>query len=185
MLPMRLLAEIDVLADGRLLARMARASVAVLVAGLAACVATGLSAGVGSLAQTRWWVFLVVGSALALPVHELVHAAAFKLLSPGCRVTFGAQACFLYTDAHGAVLTRGRMTCVLLAPAVAVTLGLAACALCAGEAVLAVALGAVHLSGCVGDVLMAAEAWSEPACTHVRDTDSGVELLSADDASGS
>ncbi len=181
MLPMRLLAEIDVLSDARLLGRMTRASAAVLVAGLAACVATGLAAGVGDIASPWWWAALAVGSAAALPVHELVHAAAFRLLSPGCHVTFGAQSCFLYTDAHGAVLTRGRMTCVLLAPAVLVSVALGAAALLAGQAVLAVALAALHLAGCVGDALMVAEVWAEPSCTHVRDTERGIDLLCADE----
>lgn len=180
MLPMRLLAQIDVLVDENLQARIARLSVATLAVGLAVCVAVGLEAGVGSLGSPWWWIVLVVGSLLALFAHELVHAVAFKLLCPGCKVSFGAQSLFLYTNAHGATLTRARMTCVLLAPAVLVTLALSACACTAGQALLAVALAALHLAGCVGDALMVAEAWAEPSCTHVRDTDCGIELLAAE-----
>ena len=177
---MRLVAYIDVLGDEALLARMTRASVAVLVCGAAACVAVGLGCGWGGVGSVWWWVALVVASVAALPVHELVHGAAFKLLCPGCRVSFGFESMFLYTNAHGAVLTRGRMTCVLLAPAVVVTVGLAAGSLAAGEAVLAVALATLHLAGCVGDALMVREILCEPECTHVRDTDRGVELLASE-----
>ena len=174
---MRLIADIDVLGDEALLARMARLSVGILAGGAVACVAVGICLGWGGAASLGWWAALVLASAAALPVHELVHGAAFKLLCPGCRVSFGFESMFLYTNAHKAVLPRGRMTCVLLAPAVVVTLVLAVGAAAAGEAVLACALAALHLAGCVGDVLMAREIRREPECTHVRDTDRGVELL--------
>ena len=71
------------------------------------------------------------------------------------------------------------MVAVLLAPAVLVTGALAALrALAAGRPVLAVLLAGVHLSGCAGDLLMAEAALRERACTHVRDTETGITLLS-------
>lgn len=176
---MRLLANIDVLGDGAFQARVARLSLAVLVAGLAAGVAAGVAWGAdgGAVWTPWWWVALAAGSLAALPVHEFAHAAAFKLLCPGCRVSFGAQGGFLYTSAHGVVARRGRMVAVLLAPAALVTAALAAAALAAGRPALAVLLAAAHLAGCSGDLLMAVEALREPSCTHVRDTDVGVDLL--------
>ena len=56
--------------------------------------------------------------------------------------------------------------------------GVAAAAALASCPVLAVLLAGLHLSGCAGDALMAAAAMSEPRCTHVRDTDTGIALLS-------
>ena len=177
---MRLIAHIDVLEDEALQARLARLSVAALAATLVLGVACGLLTGGdgGAAATPAWWVALVVASLVALPVHELVHGAAFKLLCPGCRVTFGAQDAFLYTNAHGATASRGRMVAVLLAPAVLVTAVLVAASLAAGCPALAVLLAGAHLAGCAGDALMAADALREPACTHVRDTDVGIDLLS-------
>ena len=75
------------------------------------------------------------------------------------------------------VASRGRMFAVLLAPAMLVTAAVAALALVAGCPVLAALLAGIHLSGCSGDILMAAAALHEGRCTHVRDTDTGIELL--------
>jgi hypothetical protein len=177
---MRTIVDIDVLGDAVLQARITRWSVAILVAGLALAVVVGMLAGVGprGLLDPWWWLALAAGSLAALPVHELVHAVAFKLACPGCRVSFGHQDAFLYTRTDGACATRARMVCVLLAPAVVVTGALAAIALVAGRPVLAVLLAFVHLSGSSGDLLMACETLRESACTHVRDTEFGITLLS-------
>lgn len=174
---MREVANIDVLGDGALQRGIAWLSLAVLggtvlLAGLLAFVLGG------ECLDVWWWAALALGSLVALPVHELVHGAAFKLLCPGCRVSFGFQDAFLYTRTDGAVLPRGRMVVVLLAPAVLVTAALAAAALAAGRPVLAVLLAGIHLAGCAGDVLMAAACLREPSCTHVRDTETGITLLS-------
>lgn len=174
---MREVADIDVLGDAALQRGIAWLSLAVLggtvlLAGLLALVLGG------ERLDVWWWVALALGSLVALPVHELVHSAAFKLLCPGCRVSFGFQDAFLYTKTDGAVASRGRMVAVLLAPAVLVTAGVAAAALAMGCPLLAVLLAGFHLSGCAGDALMAWAALSEPRCTHVRDTDVGIDLLS-------
>ena len=70
------------------------------------------------------------------------------------------------------------MVAVLLAPAALVSAAVAAAATLAGCPVLAVLLAGLHLSGCSGDVLMVAEALREPLCTHARDTETGISLLS-------
>lgn len=127
-----------------------------------------------------WLAALIAGSLAALPVHELVHAATFKLLVPGVRVGFGFKDAFLYTTINGAVVPRSAELAALLAPAVVVTPALVAAALAYSCPALAVLLGATHLSGCVGDLLMAHAILREPACTHVRDTEFGIMLLSED-----
>lgn len=177
---MRVLSDIDVLGDEGLQARIARLSLLLVAFGLALALAVAVASGAdgGALSTPSWWVALALASLVALPVHELVHAAAFKLLCPSCRVRFGAQGAFLYTATDGALASRGRMVTVLLAPAVTVTAALAVGALLAGCPALAVLLSAVHLSGCAGDLLMAAAALRAPGCTHVRDTDRGISLLS-------
>lgn len=171
------IADIDVLGDAALQQRIVRLSLVVAAATVLLAVLLGIGLG-GEGIDVWWWVALAVGSLLALPVHELVHAAAFKLLCPGCRVSFGFQDAFLYTRTDGAVAGRGRMVAVLAAPAVLVTAVLVAAALAAGRPVLALLLAGIHLSGCAGDLLMVAAILREPRCTHVRDTDSGITLLS-------
>ena len=175
---MRTIADIDILDNEPLQARVARLSLAIVVATVLVAVSLGFAMG-GEKIDVWWWVALAAGSLVALPVHELVHAAAFKLLCPGCGVSFGLKDAFLYTKTDGAVLRRGHMVAVLLAPAVLVTAVLAALALGAGLPVLAVLLAGIHLSGCSGDILMASAALRERACTHVRDTETGITLLSA------
>ena len=174
---MRTIADIDILGNEPFQARVAQLSLVVIVAAVLAAVVLGLAVD-GEKLDVWWWVALAAGSFVALPVHELVHAAAFKLLCHGCTVSFGFQDAFLYTKTDGAVLRRGRMVCVLLAPSVLVTAVLAALALGACLPVLAVLLAGIHLSGCAGDILMAVACLREGACTHVRDTETGITLLS-------
>lgn len=177
---MRVLEELDVLGDEALQARIFRLSLLLLVATLLLALATGIASGAdgGALATLGWWGALAAGSLVALPVHELVHGAAFKLLCRPCEVSFGAQGPFLYTRTNAACATRPRMVAVLLAPSVLVTSALVAAALAAGAPTLAALLAGLHLSGCAGDMLMAADALRAPDCTHVRDTDVGIDLLS-------
>ena len=177
---MQKIADIDILCDKDLQQRVMRLSLAILAVAL---VVAALLAVLGALESVDvwWWVALGLGCAAPLPVHELVHGAAFKLLCPGCRVSFGLKDAFLYTKTEGVVVSRGRMVAVLLAPAVLVTAAVAALALVAGCPVLAALLAGIHLSGCSGDILMAAAALREGRCTHVRDTDTGIELLAEGD----
>ena len=193
---MRVLEELDVLGDEALQVRIFRLSLLLLVATLLLALGAGLASGAdgGALATLGWWGSLAAGSLgvrgiavsagfaagslVALPVHELVHGAAFKLLCRPCEVSFGAQGPFLYTRTNDACATRPRMVAVLLAPSVVVTSALVAAALAAGAPALAVLLAGVHLSGCASDMLMAADALRAPDCTHVRDTDVGIDLLS-------
>ena len=169
---MREIADIDVLADEVLRQRMVLISLGMLTVGLAVS-ALVLVGEKGAELGLSWLAALVAGSLVALPVHELVHAAAFKLLVPG----FGLKDAFLYTTINGAVVPRCAELAALLAPAVVVTATLVAASLACSCPALAVLLAATHLSGCVGDLLMAHAILREPACTHVRDTEFGITLL--------
>lgn len=175
---MQKIASLDILGDEGLQRRVVRLSLVAAGATVLLAVAVGAATGAREVSSVPWWAALALGCLAPLPVHELVHGAAFKLLCPGCRVSFGFQDAFLYTRTDGAVASRGRMVAVLLAPAVLVTAGVAAAALAAGSPLLAVLLAGFHLSGCAGDALMAWSALSEPRCTHVLDTDVGIDLLS-------
>ena len=167
---------LDILTDPDLQRRVLRLSLA--CAGVtAAVVALVFVLGLGEGAGVWWWVALALGILVPLPVHELVHGAAFKLLCPGCRVSFGLKESFLYTKTDGATARRWRMVVVLLAPAVLVTAGVAALAVAAGCPALATLLAGLHLAGCAGDLTMAAAALREPRCTHARDTETGLDLL--------
>lgn len=174
---MQKIASLDILTDKNLQQQVVRLSLAVAGATVAAAVLV-FALGAGERLDVWWWVALAAGSLVSLPVHELVHAAAFKLLCRDCKISFGFQSAFLYTKTDGAVLRRGRMLAVLLAPSVLVTAALAALALSARLPVLAVLLAGIHLSGCAGDILMAMACLREGACTHVRDTETGITLLS-------
>ena len=109
MLGMRIVADIDVLGAASVQRKVARLSLALLAACAVAVLALAPASGGTEPGGLWWWLALVASYVATLPVHELVHAAAFKLLSPGCRVTFGAEGGFLYACANGAVLPRGRM----------------------------------------------------------------------------
>ena len=180
---MRKLADINVLEDAETQARIVWDSVAVMVAGLVLSLvrgALGPSEGWRSLVDPAWWIALFAVYAASLPVHELVHAAAFKLLAPGHHVRFGHAEWMLYAGCPGAVIPRRRMLVVLLAPTVVVTAALLVGAAACGRPMLGWLLATLHLSGCVGDWLMVRAILANPACTHVEDTDFGVTLLSQD-----
>ncbi len=173
---MRKIADIDILSDEVLRGRMVAWSLVLLAAGAAGCLLV-FAAGSGERFGLAWVAAYVLASLAALPAHELVHAAAFKLLVPGARVTFGLKDAFLYTSANGAVARRGAEVAVLLAPSVAVTAALAGAACAVDVPALAFALAGTHLSGCAGDLLMVAEVAREPRCTHVQDAEFGIVLL--------
>lgn len=177
---MQKIASLDILTDKDLQQRVLRLSLVVAVA-TAAATALVFAIGAGERVGVWWWVALALGAVAPLPVHELVHGAAFKLLCPGCRVSFGFQDAFLYTRTDDALAVRGRMVAVLLAPSVLVTAGIVVPALAAGLPVLAALLSGLHLAGCAGDITMAVAALREPRCTHVRDTETGIDLLCAAD----
>ena len=75
-----------------------------LVAGLLAALllaALGVRDELGPLA---WIALLLVSLGLALPVHELIHAAAFRLLGgPSVRVRFGYAKGMLWASAAGVI----------------------------------------------------------------------------------
>lgn len=176
---MRKIADIDILSDEVLRCRMVACSLVFLAAGAAGCV-FAFVAGSGDRFGPAWIAAYVLASLVALPAHELVHAAAFRLLVPGARVTFGFKDAFLYTSANGAVARKGAEVAVLLAPSFAVTAALVCASIALGAPALAAALAGTHLSGCAGDLLMVAEIFREPGCTHVRDAEFGIVLLRED-----
>ena len=118
---MRSVAHLDILGDTPLTRHVVTLSAAILVVGLLGeiylVVTHGWGMGVGA-----WMAVYVAATVAALPVHELVHAAAFLLLGRGrvC-IRFGYETGMLYTRAEGNPLTRGRFVAVLLAPSVLVT----------------------------------------------------------------
>lgn len=180
---MTTLREIDVMHDRRLQAKIVAWSFAVLgVTGvvLVAGMAADVWVDVLDLDVVAWFLTFVVASLVALPVHELVHAAFFRLFGgPGTRVIFGFEQFMLYAGSPGLVLPRGRFVWVLLAPSVLVGGALLVVPLFLGLPMLAVLLAGAHLSGCTGDWFMVRAALAEPGCTHMRDTDVGVDLLGA------
>lgn len=182
---MRELADIDVLTDERVRLVVARVSLAVLVACAALGVvlrAAGLGRGlVGEVARMgpiAWAASLVAGVLVSLPVHELVHAALFRLAGgPGTRVRFGASSGMLYAGCPGLELGRAPMSVVLVGPAVVLSVALLAFGGAVGLPDLGYLWFACHLSGCAGDLYFVWRIWREPACTRVRDTERGIALL--------
>lgn len=177
---MRSVAHLDILGDTPLTRRVVTLSAAILVVGLLGEIYLVVTHGWG-MAVGAWMAVYVAATVAALPVHELVHAAAFLLLGRGrVRIRFGYETGMLYTRAEGDPVTRGSFVAVLLAPSVLVTAALVLVGNAVAGPALAWALAWTHLSGCAGDLAMVACIARMPGCTHVRDTDTGVELLAND-----
>ena len=174
---MRRLLDIDLLNDEQLQGEIAMGSLWVAVLGTLVGV-LGAVAMPHEALSPGWFVALGAVSVAALPVHELVHAAAFTLLSGfTARVRFGFSSWMLYTTAAGTTLPRKRFCIVLLAPAVLVTLALFVGAQALGYSLLGWFLAVVHLAGCTGDIAYVRIIVHEPFATHVQDTENGIALI--------
>lgn len=174
---MRQLLDIDLLDDEALQGDMALGSLWIVLAGTLLGV---LGAAVCSHEplSLMWFVMLIAISVLVLPIHELVHAVAFKILSGGhARISFGMSNWMLYTTAPGCILKRRRFCAVLLAPAVFVTCGLGGGAAVLGWPLLGWFLAVTHLAGCTGDMAYVRIIVSEPLADLVQDTKRGIALF--------
>lgn len=179
---MRKIVDIDVLGDGAFQQLIARLSLVLFACGMVAgilwyVVSAPASAPFGVLTLVVWAALLVV----PLAVHELVHALFFKILCPSCHIRFGFKDAFLYTATDNAVLSRSREAVVLLAPTLIVTPATFLVGVSLGCPLGGVMGAVAHLAGCAGDLIMVVEIFSTPGCTHVRDTDVGIELLADGD----
>jgi len=173
---MRELVDIDLLDDEALQGQIAIDSLWVVLIGTVLGILGAIALPHEPLSP--WWLALLgVVSMLALPVHELVHAAAFKILSHGtASIRFGFANWMLYTSAAGTILPRRAFCVVLLAPAVLVTSALAVGATVLGWPLLGWFLAVVHLAGCTGDWGYVRIIASEPQAVLIRDTDRGITL---------
>ncbi|WP_307739539.1 metalloprotease family protein [uncultured Parolsenella sp.] len=187
--------EVDFLGDEDTRRRLLRWSLVLLGTGLASVVLVMLirlgvhGAAVGEdsawlgvlgpgLAPVVWIADLAFATLVSLPVHELVHAALFRLLGgPGARVRFGYQDGMLYATCPGLILTRARFCVVLAGPAVVVSALLLVSGFVFDVPLMGCAAFALHLPGCAGDLLAIWLVARTPHCTHCQDTERGVRLL--------
>lgn len=124
-----------------------------------------------------WLGWLAVLYVVSLPLHELVHAAFFKMLGPaGTRITFGYKSGMLYAGCPGARLPRGRFITVLLAPFVVLALGYLALGLGFHAWLLAWCLFFAHTAGCAGDFYFVWLILRHPEADLCEDTATGITL---------
>ncbi len=169
--------SVDFLSDEPWLASVARASLAVAAVGTVADMVWALLFPTEPLGA-GWLLAVVAATLVALPVHELVHGAAFKLVGgKDVSVRFGyASPGMLYTCADGAVLPRRAFVGVLLAPAAVVSAAFVACGLCFSAPLAGFTCLWLHLSGCTGDFAMARRI-ARSSVPYVRDTKEGFDLV--------
>ncbi|MGI6755816.1 MAG: DUF3267 domain-containing protein [Atopobiaceae bacterium] len=170
---------VDILGDRSSQLQMVRWSWVILAFGIATAVILWFALFRGQEPRGYLWLLAAVGISFAvLPVHELIHAAAFKLMG-GLHVPvhFGATYGMLMTSAEGVILTRSRFVVVLLAPAVVVSVALLAGLCAAGYPLLAWVVCVLHLSGCTGDFGMVKEILRTHEASHVEDCSFGIRLL--------
>lgn len=184
---MRVVLDVNIFDEGEPAQKtLMRAMVWFMLACLAAAIAasvplclTGFGPGLGDLLP--FGAAAILGYCASLPVHELVHAAFFKLLGPqGTKVIFGFQSGMLYAGCPGVRLSRGRIVVVLLAPLVTLSIvyGLLGLVLpFTWTPLLAVWLFALHTSGCIGDLYFVALIIRYPEATVCEDTNKGIRLL--------
>lgn len=188
---MSVIAEIDFFSDEVLRKRLARWSLVcmfpafvlfwiqvVLTPGGNAETLYGLPGPLSQISVLGWLFVLVLATIAILPIHELIHALFFKLLGGSqTHVEFGYKDGMFYTGCPGRVFSRTAFLGVLLAPAIIVSASCLIVAFYSRYYMLCLAILFLHLSGCVGDILAAAEIIKHPACTHCEDTECGLKLL--------
>ena len=138
-----------------------------------------LDAG-GWMAVVGWIVGLAAVSAASFAVHELVHAAFFKLFAPaGAHVTFGAnrETCMIYACAEGIAYSRRRYMAICLAPTVVVTTAFALGFAFSGYPLLCYLAAGLHLSGCVGDWYYVRTILRDRRIVACEDTSFGVRFF--------
>ena len=169
--------DIELLEDVQLQAQMSAWSLWIMLVGV--LVGVLLAVGIPHEPVTPWWfVALVVVSVVALPVHELTHAAAFKVMTGfEARITFGFSNWMLYTASPGTMLPRVQFCVVLLAPSLVVTALLCLCLVAAGMPLLGWFCAVIHLAGCTGDIGYVRIIASEPTANLVQDTERGIALF--------
>ncbi len=197
---MRCIGEINTLEDEGFLRRMTRLSGWLFVVGAAVAVAAlwlvPFALGVPSFAEnpfalgwpaTPAWCFACAAGCFgSLAVHELVHAAFFKLFAPaGARISFGAvpEKFMLYASAEGVVYTRRQYQIIAVAPTVVLTVALICAGCAAGWPLLGVLVAVLHLSGCAGDLLYLVDIHESPEARWLEDTSTGVRFYAEGDAS--
>ncbi len=174
---MRRLVDIDLLGDEQLQGQMAADSLWILLGGTLAGV-LGAVAFPHEPLSFLWFVLLGVVSVAALPIHELVHALAFKVASGGrARITFGLSGWMLYTSSPDTVLPRRSFCAVLLAPSIVVTIALGIGAMLLGYPLLGWFAAIIHLAGCTGDIGYVRIIGTEPLANLVQDTERGIALF--------
>lgn len=174
---MRRLYDIDLLDEEQLQGQMAAWSIWILVLGILVGVIGPVV--VPSEPLSPWWfVALVAVSVAVMPIHELVHAAAFKVLAGfGTPIEFGFSSWMLFTCAPGVMLARGKFCAVLLAPAIMVTVTLGVVLTMLGYPLLAWFCAVVHLAGCTGDFGYVRIIAGEPMANMIQDTRNGIALF--------
>jgi len=123
-----------------------------------------------------WLVISVVGYCLMLPLHELLHGAAFLLW--GGKPYFGAKLPYaLYCGAKNQLFRRDQYLVVGLAPLVVITLaGIIVTLVAPVVAAYALAVTVGNVSGAAGDAWSVARMLRLPATTLVEDTEVGYRV---------
>ena len=179
---MRQVLDVNILTDEATQKRVGLISLLPLVLGCLTC-GWGIAAAsdAGTLLST-WWAWLLAAVALyaiSLPVHELVHGLLFKAFGPaGTKVKFGYQNGMLYAGCPGVRFAAWKMTLILLAPFVVLSVTYVLLGQVFGEGVLALCLVLLHGSGCAGDFYFAWLLARHPEADLVEDTDQGIRLWS-------
>src|SRR5712691_11581426 len=134
---------------------------------------TGINGGKSLL---LWIVINIISYILILPIHELIHAAAFVLW--GGKPYFGARLPYaLYCGAKNQLFHRNQYLVVGLAPLVVITLaGIVVTFVAPVVAAFALAVTVGNVSGAAGDAWSVARMLRLPATTLVEDTEVGYRV---------
>ena len=132
--------------------------------------------GIGGWGLLLWFAINIVGYILILPIHELIHGAAFALW--GGKPYFGMKLPYaLYCGAKQQLFRRNQYLVVGLAPLVVITLaGIILTLLSPGLASYTIFATVGNVAGAAGDVLVAWRLLRLPESVLVEDTQAGYRV---------
>jgi hypothetical protein len=137
----------------------------------------GLSISLGNSTMLLFLVVMLVSTAVAIFVHELVHGAFFWLYSRS-RPRFGFRGGYAYAAAPGWFFPRRQYLVIALAPLVLLSiLGMVLVAIVPAGAIVAILFGLVaNAAGAVGDMWIAFKVMRERRKIVVEDLGDGMNF---------
>lgn len=132
----------------------------------------------GLRASVNLWTFIfaLIFYALAIPLHELVHAVFFLLYGDNTKIRFGFKNGLAYASAPGVFYKRHQYLIIALSPFILISTLTLLIGSAQDHIAIAIIVLVLHTASCAGDFYYTYQLLTHPEVTYCEDTDAGVTL---------